>query len=157
VEQPQLYAVPAGIYLVSIGVLERRQAPRPFALYIEAFGLTVMLLTLFIQSLDAAGFPYFLLLLVQALLVILWGAARRVKIPFLLGIGASALNVAAQITVLLLAARRSTAQGDPLLIAVLIILGVGLILCLLAVAVERQRTRLIAVTHEWRVVLDSWD
>jgi hypothetical protein len=158
VNQPQLYAIPAGLYLVSIGVLERQQAPRPFARYIESFGLTVMLLTSFIQSMGAAGFPYFVLLLVQALLVILWGAVRRIKISFFMGIGASVLNVVAQLTVLLLAAqRRATEQGDPLLMAVLIILGVGLVLCFLAVLVERQRARLIAQAREWRVALETWD
>jgi hypothetical protein len=158
VSQPQLYAIPAGLYLVAIGVLERRRGSRPFALYIESFGLTVLLLTSFIQSVDAvAGLPYFLLLLVQALLVILWGAVRRVKIPFFMGIGASVFNVVAQMIVLLLAVRRAAAQGDPLLVAVLIVLSVGLVLCLLAVVVERQRARLMARAQEWRVVLDTWD
>jgi hypothetical protein len=120
--------------------------------------LTVLLLTSFIQSVDAvAGLPYFLLLLVQALLVILWGAVRRVKIPFFMGIGASVFNVVAQMIVLLLAVRRAAAQGDPLLVAVLIVLSVGLVLCLLAVVVERQRARLMARAQEWRVVLDTWD
>jgi hypothetical protein len=68
------------------------------------------------------------------------------------------LNVVAQLTVLLLAAqRRATEQGDPLLMAVLIILAVGLVLCFLAVLVERQRARLIAQAREWRVALETWD
>ena len=88
----------------------------------------------------------------------LWGAARRLRIPFFMGIGASVLNVVAQLTVLLLVAqRRATSQGDPLLVTVLIILGVGLVLCILAVLVERQRARLIAQAREWRVALESWD
>ena len=158
VSQPQLYAIPVGLYLVTIGVLERRQGPRPFALYVESFGLTVLLLTSFIQSVDAdTGLPYFLLLLAQGLLVVLWGAVRRVKIPFFMGIGTSVFNVAAQLIVLLVAARRASARGDPLLVAVLIVLTVGLALCLLAIVVERQRARLLAHAQEWRVALDTWD
>ena len=157
VHQPQLYAIPAGLYLVTIGVLERQREMRPFAGYIESFGLTVLLLTSFIQSIGPSGFPYFLLLLVEALLVILWGAVRRTRIPFFMGIGTSVLNVVAQMTVLLLAVQRASSQGDPLLLVVLIVLGVGLILCVLAVIVERQRAQLAARAQEWRVALDSWD
>ena len=74
-----------------------------------------------------------------------------------MGIGTSVLNVVAQMTVLLLAVQRASSQGDPLLLVVLIVLGVGLILCVLAVIVERQRAQLAARAQEWRVALDSWD
>jgi hypothetical protein len=159
VKQPQFYAIPAGLYFVGIGALERRRARRPFAIYVECFGLAVLLLTSLIQSLDSVkGLPYFALLLVEALLVVCWGAARRVKIPFFIGLGTSVLNVVAQVTTLLLAGHSdSSGQGDPLLTAVLIILGVGLLAMLVAVLVERQRARIIAQAQEWREALDAWD
>ncbi len=158
VRQPQLYAIPAGLYFAGIGILERRRERRPFAVYIQCFGLVVMLLTSFIQSLNSAGgFPYFLLLLVEALLVIWCGAAQRVKIPFFIGLGASALNVVGQVTVLLLATRRSAPDQGSSLTPWLIILGVGLLITFLAVVVERQRARIIARTQEWREVLEAWE
>jgi hypothetical protein len=159
VKQPQLYAIPAGLYFVGIGVLERRWERRPFAIYIECFGLSVLLLTSFIQSLDSVeGLPYFLLLLVEALLVVWWGAARRIKIPFFIGLVTSVLNVVGQVTTLLLAGRStSSGGGDPLLTAILIILGAGLLLIFLAVFAERQLERIIARTQEWREVLDTWE
>jgi hypothetical protein len=151
VRQPQLYAIPAGLYFTGIGILERRRERRPFAVYIQCFGLVVLLLTSFIQSLDSVrGFPYFLLLLVEALLVIWCGAAQRVKIPFFIGLGASALNVVGQVAMLLLAQGSSLTRW-------LIILGVGLLITCLAVAVERERARLIARTQEWRAVLETWE
>jgi hypothetical protein len=159
VKQPQFYAIPAGLYFVGIGALERRRARRPFAVYVECLGLAVMLLTSLVQSLDSVkGLPYFALLLVEALLVVWWGAARRVKIPFFVGLGTSVLNVVAQVTTLLLAEHSdSSGQEDPLLTAVLIILGVGLLAMLVAVLVERQRARIIAQAQEWREALDAWD
>jgi hypothetical protein len=68
------------------------------------------------------------------------------------------LNVVAQVTVLLSAWREVPAEeGDPLLTAVLIILGVGLLIVFLAVFVERQRERIIARTQEWREMLETWE
>ena len=149
VRQPQLYAIPAGLYLTGIGFLERRLARRPFASLVESFGLAVLLTTSFIQSLDSAGgFPYFLLLLVEALLVIWWGAARRIKVPFFIGLGVSALNVVAQVVVLI-----NVYDVNRFLV----IFGVGLLLVTVAMFVERQRARIIARTQEWFEVLETWE
>jgi hypothetical protein len=149
VRQPQGYAIPAGLYFAGMGFLERRRGRRLFALAIEAFGLAVLLVTSFIQSLNgAAGFPYFLLLIVEALLVIWWGAARRLKIPFFIGLGASALNVVAQVVVL-----ANVYDVNRWLV----ILGVGLLLVTAAVFVERQRERIIAQAQEWLVALEAWE
>jgi hypothetical protein len=149
VEQPQWYAIPAGLYFIGIGFLERRRARGLLAVAIETFGLSVLLLTAFIQSLDGAtGFPYFVLLLVEALLVIWWGAARRFKIPFFIGLGASALNVLAQVVILINVYDINRW---------LIILSVGLLLVLLAIFVERQRALIIAKAQAWREVLETWE
>ena len=150
VRQPQWYAIPAGLYFTGVGFLERRRGRRMFSLIVESFGLAVLLLTSFIQSLDTeTGFPYFLLLLVEALLVVWWGAARRVKVPFFIGLGASALNVVGQMIVLFL--------GGSTLLRWLIFGGAGLLILTLAVFVERQRARIIAKAQEWLEVLEMWE
>ncbi|HKZ70335.1 MAG TPA: hypothetical protein VJ020_09665, partial [Anaerolineales bacterium] len=153
IREPQLYAIPAGLYFAGIGYLERRRsgARRMFAVIIETFGLAVLLLTSFAQSLKggAEGLPHFVLLLVEGALVIWWGAARRLKIPFFIGLAASALNVAGQVVVLF--------GGGSTLIRWAIIGSAGLLLVVTAVFVERQRTRLIARAQEWREALERWE
>jgi len=149
VRQPQLYAIPAGLYLTGMGFLERQRVRRPFAIIVEGFGLSVLLLTSFTQSLSGAeGFPYFLLLLVEALLTIWWGAAQRIRVPFFMGLGASVLNVVAQVVVLI-----DVYQVNRWFI----FLTVGLLLVTAAVFVERQRERIIARSQEWREALETWE
>jgi hypothetical protein len=149
VAEPQLYAIPAGLYFSGVGFLERHRGRKWFALVVENFGLAVLLLTSFIQSLDSAqGFWYFVLLLVESLLVIWWGAARRLKIPFFVGLAASALNVAAQVVVLI-----NVYDVNRWIL----IFGVGILLVSAAVFVERQRVRIIAKAQEWRVALEAWE
>ncbi len=149
VTQPQWYAIPAGLYFVFVGHLERRQGRKSYAALVEGFGLTVLLLTSFIQSLNgAAGFPYFLLLLVEGLAVIWWGAAQKRRIPFFLGVGASTLNVVAQVIVLV---------NVYDVHRWIIILGVGVVLVTTAVFVERKRVQIIARAQDWLEVLDTWE
>ncbi|MEE8392478.1 MAG: hypothetical protein V3S14_16990 [Anaerolineae bacterium] len=148
VDQPQWYAIPAGLYFTGVGYLERRRKRALFATIVESFGLAVLLVTSFIQSLDGAqGFPYFVLLLGEGLLVIGWGATQRLKMPFFIGLAASALNVVAQVVVLV---REYTVNRW------FIILGVGLLLVTAAAFIERQRERIIARTQEWRDALETW-
>jgi hypothetical protein len=149
IKQPQLYAIPAGLYFVFVGFLERRQGRKPFAMVVENFGLAVMIVTSFIQSLNGEqGFLYFLLLLVEGLLVIWWGMVQRRKIPFFIGIGASVLNVVSQVVVLI---NVYDVQRW------IIILGVGVLLVTAAIFVERQREQIIAQMQEWREELETWD
>jgi hypothetical protein len=151
VTQPQWYALPAGLYLAAVGYLERRVGRKPLALMVEGLGLAVLLLTSFIQSLrgGSAGVPFFLLLTVEALAVIAWGAVRRIKSPFFVGLLASVLNVIGQVVVLF--------AGGSGLIRWLIVGATGLIIVVLAIFVERQRERIIAVAQAWRETLVTWD
>ncbi|MFQ5615800.1 MAG: SCO7613 C-terminal domain-containing membrane protein, partial [Anaerolineales bacterium] len=149
VSQPQWYAVPAGLYFTAVGSLERRRKRGRFAAIVESFGLAVLLVTSFVQSLDGAdGFPYFVLLLAEGLLVMWWGAAQRRKIPLFAGLAASALNVVAQAVVLV-----SVYEVNRWFI----ILGAGLLLVVVGVFVERQRERVIARAQEWRETLEMWE
>jgi len=149
IKQPQFYAIPAGLYFVLVGFLERRQGRKLFATIVEGFGLAVLVITSFIQSVKGVeGFPYFLLLLGEGLLVIWWGIAQRRKVPFFLGIGASVLNVISQVVVLI---NVYDVQRW------IIILGVGVLLVTAAIFVERQRERIIAQMQEWREELETWE
>ena len=148
VSQAQLYALPAGLYIAAIGVLEQRRGPSVFATYLESFGLTVLLLTSFVQSLNGdAGFPYFLLLLVEALLVVWWGASRHERIPFFIGLGASVLNVSAQLIVLI-----NVYDVNRWIV----ILGTGLFLVVGGIFIERKWDQILTQTQEWRTTLTGW-
>ncbi|TAK14680.1 MAG: hypothetical protein EPO32_00705 [Anaerolineae bacterium] len=149
VSEPQWYAIPAGLYFVTIGFLERLRARRTFALLVEGFGLAVLLLTSFIQSTNgAAGFPYFVLLLAEGLLVAWWAAVQQLRVPFLTGVAAVVLNVVAQVIVTLSVYDR---------FRWLIILGVGLMLVALAVVIERRRERIVTQARAWRETIESWN
>ena len=153
VKQPQWYAIPAGLYFIGVAYLERRRRRGLFPVLIEGFGLAVLLLTSFIQSLDGArGLPYFVLLLVEGLGVTWWGAARRIKVPFFTGLGATALGVVAQVIVVLVSVYEVS-----LVFTVVLILGVGLLLVTAAVFMERQGERIIARAREWRAELETWE
>jgi hypothetical protein len=149
--EPQLYALPAGLYLMGIGYFERQRATRKlYAIEIESLGMAVLLVTSFIQSLEGGldGLPYFILMLAEGLLTIFWGAVRHFKIPFFVGFVASVLNVIGQLIVLFF--------GGSTLTQWVIIGIVGLFILTAAVFVERQRTRLIAKAQEWREALEAW-
>jgi hypothetical protein len=149
VRQPQGYAIPAGLYFAGAGYLERKRGRGLFAIIVESFGLAVLLVTSFIQSLDGAqGFPYFLLLLVEGLLVIWWGVWRRLRIPFFIGLGASAFNVVAQVVVLV-----NVYDVNRWFV----FLGVGLLLVATAVYIERKREQIISRAQEWWEDLEAWE
>jgi hypothetical protein len=150
VEQPQLYAIPAGLYFIAVGYLEHSRKEGRYPILLEAFGYCVLLVTAFMQSIDPVhGFLYFTLMLAEGLILIWWGAARRMKVPFFIGFGASVLAVIAQLVVLL-----NTLEGQ--LGRWILILGVGFTLIVVAVFVERNRERIIVQALEWRDDLDTW-
>ena len=149
VAYPQLYALPAGLYFSGIGFIERRRRPGLFALIIESFGLAVLLTTSFVQSLQSSGgFPYFLMLLVESLLVIWWGAARRLRVPFLIGLVAGVLNILAQLVVLV---RVYDVNRW------IVLFGVGILLVIVGLTVERRREKLLAQAQDFRGMLERWD
>lgn len=148
VNQPQLYAIPLGLYIVGVSLLERRSGRVHFANYLESFGLAVMLLTTFIQSLSPVdGFFYFLLLLGQGVLCLWWGALRHCKVAFFAGVAASSLNVVAQVILLI---RIYDVNRW------VVMVGAGTLLVVAAILVERKREQIISRTHEWRDALGGW-
>jgi Na+/melibiose symporter-like transporter len=108
--------------------------------------LVVILLTSFVQSLDPeAGFRYFLLLLVETIVVIAWSAQQQRKAPFLIGAGGVLANVVGQVVVVFL--------GEGALIRWLIFGGLGLIILLAAIFAERW---VIPRAKEVRERLEGW-
>jgi hypothetical protein len=149
VSQPQFYAIPFGLYLASIGYFERQMGRTRFGNLVQCFGFSVMLITSFIQSLDGAtGLPYFALLMAESLAIFFWGAAQHCKAPLFIGIGGSVTNVVAQVIVLVNVYDISRW---------FVTLGVGLVLVIIGVIVERKRENIITRTKLWREALETWD
>jgi hypothetical protein len=147
VQQPQLYVIPAGLYLIGVGVFERRRNRPRYALLIESLGLAALLVTSFIQSLNPqSGFWYFLVLLVEGLLVMVWGTQQRRKMPFLIGLAANVFNIIGQVVVLFL--------WGSTLDRWLIFGGVGLTLLIAALFAERW---IVPRARELRERLESWE
>ena len=149
VVQPQWYAIPGGLYFIGISFLEWRRNKSRYAIAIELLGLGILLVTSFAQSLNGAqGFPYFVLLMFEALLVIWWGVIQKRKIPFFIGIGASVLNIVAQVTILV-----NVYNINIWLVG----LGVGLLIMGIAVLVELKREQLRARSRELSETLEKWE
>ena len=146
VRQPQWYAIPAGLYFVGLGFFERLRGRTGFALLLEGFGLVVLLLTSFVQSLNVEfGFWYFLLLLVETVLVIAWSAQQRRKAPFLIGAGGMLANVVGQIVIVF--------QGGTDATRWVIFGGLGLLILLAAIFAERW---VIPRAQQLRERLEGW-
>ena len=148
VRQPQGYAIAAGLYLVTIGMLERRRGRQGFGCLLETIGVTVPMATSFVQSLTAdAGLLYFVVLLLESVLVVWWSATRRVKVPFLVGVGFIVLNIGAQLAIL-------ATTNDVL--RWVIIFGVGLLMVGSAILVERRRAVVASRLRDWQTGMHAW-
>jgi hypothetical protein len=147
--QPQLYAIPFGLYLAGIGYFERHLGRTRFGNLVQCFGFSVMLITSFIQSLNGlAGFPYFLLLMAESLAIFWWGATQHCKALLFIGMSGSVINVVAQVVILV-----NVYQVSRWFVT----LGVGLVLVAIGVIVERKRESILTRTKEWREILETWD
>jgi len=147
--QPQWYAVPAGMYLLALAEgLRRFQMRRGLAQIIEVGAAVVLLGTLLSQSLRAAGLAsqgYAAWLCVESLLLLGYGALRRLRAPFFGGalffvIGVLWLSV------------------DPLLAAnKWVLLGIlGLLLVGVYVLLERRQEQLVGAGRAWVDRLRGW-
>ena len=152
IRQPQLYAIPAGLYFLGIAYLEMQGNRKGYAVAIEILGLGVLLVTSFAQSLnDQTGLIYFILLMIEALFVIWWGVLQKRKMPFFTGIGASAINIAAQVIILI--SVHDIHRVNRWLVA----FGAGLIITAIAVIAELKREQLRARSRQLTEMLESWE
>jgi predicted membrane channel-forming protein YqfA (hemolysin III family) len=109
----------------------------------------VLLLTSFLQSLNGTnGLPYFVLLLVEAILMTYWGTLQKRKIPFFAGIGFSVLNILAQLIV-----QVSIHDINRWFVA----FGAGLLIMGIAIYIERSREQLRLRVRELSETLETWE
>jgi hypothetical protein len=146
VREVQLYAIPGALYLLGVGVVERRLGHRSFAFVVDLAGLTLLLGSALWQSVGPNGFRYAVLLSVEALLVAWFGATQRLRRHFFGGLGVLLVNVVIQAI-------------DPLraLDKTVLFLSLGIVLVVTAVLAERKRDTIIRTTGEWRTRLETWE
>ncbi|HSG45019.1 MAG TPA: hypothetical protein VLA72_17870 [Anaerolineales bacterium] len=149
VTQPQWYAIPGGLYFIGLGYMEWVRSKSKYAVGLELLGLGVLLVTSFAQSLDGeTGLPYFVLLLFEGLVVIWWGVYQKRKIPFFTGIAATAINVVAQVIVLV-----NVYDINRWFVG----FGVGLLIMSMAIYIERSRERLRERARELSDTIEKWE
>jgi hypothetical protein len=152
IRQPQLYAIPGGLYFLGIAYLEMQLGRKKFALAIELLGLGLLLVTSFAQSLDGeTGFVYFVMLMVESLLVIWWGVLQKRKIPFFTGISATVINIAAQVIILI------SVNDIHRLNRWLVAFGVGILITAIAVIAELKREQLRTYSRQVSEMLETWE
>ncbi|MFQ5575434.1 MAG: hypothetical protein ACE5G8_00445 [Anaerolineae bacterium] len=138
----QWYAVPAGLYLLGVGYLEWGQGRKTVARWIDYAAMLLMLGSLFWQTL-VFGWAYFWMLLLEGLLAVWWGSARRLRRFLYAGMVAIILGTVGQ---LINAALQLINQW--------LVFGlIGLLLVLAAVLVERKLEDLKA----WQDSLELWE
>jgi hypothetical protein len=148
VAQPQYYAIPGGLYFLGVAYLELQRGRKRYAAALEILGLGILLVTSFTQSLGGRSFPYFVILLVEGLLVVVWGTIQKRKVPFFTGIGASVLNIVAQVILLV---------NRGIVSVWYVVFGVGLLVVGVAIYIERGREQLRTRSREWSERLEKWE
>jgi hypothetical protein len=152
IRQPQLYAIPGGLYFLGIAYLEMQLGRKKYAIAIEMLGLGLLLVTSFAQSLDRdTGLVYFILLMVESFLAIWWGVLQKRKIPFFTGIGATVINIAAQVIILI-------AVNDIHRVnRWLVVFGAGLLITAIAIVAELKREQLRRFSRQVSDMLETWE
>jgi hypothetical protein len=142
----QAYAIPTGLYLLTIAFFERRRSAGNLPALIEGSAVALLLLSAFWQSVvDQPSWAYALLLALESILLVLWGAGNRSRLPFLGGITAFVVDVLWQ-TGGLLSGLPNAAIA--LIVGILIVSGVAII--------EWKRAQIIGAGKEWTRRLSRW-
>lgn len=143
----QWYAIPAGLYLLSIGYLEWRQDRKTMALWIDRAALLLLLGSAFYQSLAKTyGWPYALLMGSESLFILWWGSARRQRRFLYFGVGGVVTDVGGQLIEPLLSVNAWLVFG-----------GVGLFILVVAILVERSLEAIMQMSQELRERLEEWE
>ncbi len=138
----QWYAAPAGLYLLAIGWQEWRQGHKSLGRWIDYAATLLMLGSLFWQTL-VLGWAYFGLLMLEGLLFVWWGSARRLRRFLYAGLMGVVLATTGQ---LVNAALSFINQW--------VVFGlIGLLLIVGAVLVERKLEDL----KVWQDSLEEWE
>ena len=139
--QLQWYALPAGLYLFSIGFLEWQQGNRNLARWLDYAGILSLMGSLFWQTL-VYGWWFAILLGGAGFAAFWWGSARRLRRFFYAGMSGVVLAALGQ----LLNALQEVNQW--------ITFGlIGLLLVVIAIIVERK----LEAIKAWQQVLETWE
>lgn len=139
--QMQWYALPAGLYLLTIAYLEWRNGQKTLGRWLDYLAMLLMLGSLFWQTL-VFGLLFAFLLICEGMVALWWGSARRLRRFFYAGIIGVLLAVLGQ----LLNALQTVNQW--------LVFGlIGLLLVALAILVERKLDAIKA----WQKVLETWE
>jgi hypothetical protein len=137
----QLYAIPAGLYLLGVAFLEWKQGNKNLACWIEYAAVFLMMGSLFWQTL-LYGWSYALMLGAEGFAAFFYGSARRLRRFLYAGMMGVILATTAQ----LINSLRSINQW--------IVFGIiGLAVVVAAIVIERKLEDIKA----WRQVLETWE
>ncbi len=137
----QWYAIPAGVYLLSIGYLEWQRGNRNLARWLDYAAMLLLFGSLFWQTL-VFGWWYAFMLGSEGFAAFWWGSARRLRRFFYAGMAGVILATLGQ----LLNALQEVNQW--------ITFGlIGLLLVIIAIVVERK----LEAIKAWQQVLESWE
>ncbi|MGB0385836.1 MAG: hypothetical protein ACPGWR_13530 [Ardenticatenaceae bacterium] len=141
----QLYALPAGIYLLALGWIEWHYGSRRFAAWVDRLGLLLLFGSLFWQSFGENGGAYALLMIFEGLLIAWLGSTRRQRRLLYAGVTAVISAVISQLI-------------DPLFqLDTFVLWLLGAALLALAIALERRLEEVRTLSKEWRLRLEHWD
>jgi hypothetical protein len=138
----QIYAIPAGAYLLFIGYWEWRQERKQLARWIDRAALLLLLGSVFYQSLaEVRGWPYTLLMVGEGLLLIWYGSARRQMRFLYVGVVGMVVAVVGQLI-------------QEVWIALVVS---GIIIMVLLVFLERKLEAAKRVFQDWQERLEGWE
>jgi hypothetical protein len=136
--EAQWYALPAGLYMLTIGYLEWTRGNKRLARWLDYAAMFLMMGSLFWQTLSF-GWGFAMSLGAEGFIAFWWGSARRLRRFFYAGMGSVILAVLG----LVVNAAQYVNQW--------ITFGlVGLVLIVLTIVVERR-------LKTWQAVLESWE
>ena len=141
----QLYAIPAGAYLLLMGWLEWRSGSRAVARWLDWLGVLILYGSAFWQSFGVHGELYALLMIVEGLLIAWLGSLRRLRRLLYLGMAGVITAVVGQLIEPLFALNTF----------VLLLLGAALVG--LGIALERRLDKVRELSHELRAKMEHWE
>ncbi len=135
------YALPAGLYLLTMAFFEWQFGSKRLGRNLDYLGLTLLLGSLFWQTL-ILGWQFALLLGFEGFVSLWWGSGRRLRRFFYAGIAAVVLATVGQLVNALQAINQWVTFGI-----------IGLLLVAVALVVERRLDHF----KRWQESLDDWE
>lgn len=144
-QEIQLYAIPAGFYLLGMSWLEWARGNKTIARWLDWVGVIILFGSAFWQSFGANGEIYAFIMIVEGLLIGWLGSARRLRRLLYMGVFGVVTAVIGQLIEPLFALNTF----------VLLLLGVGVVG--LAIALERRLDKVREFSHELRAKMEHWE